>query len=121
MDIVDDIIKPFLPKSAPHLVHIPKIFFITNSLSYRSTVYRQDLDNQPPSFPDDDDDNYCIAYHLSLKRFDQQILWLNTITDALLSGKTVQDVIENSRSILDKNRERLYTFCCLKDNLVLRQ
>ena len=115
LDIVDDIIKPFLPKSAPHLVHIPKLFFISNSL-----VYRKDLDNQPPSFPDDDDANYCIAYHLSVAPFDEQ-RWLKTITDALLSGETVQDVIENSRSSIDKNFERLYTFCCLKDKLVLRQ
>ena len=40
---VDDIICPFLPRSAPHLQHIPKLFFITAV---------GDPDATPPHFPD---------------------------------------------------------------------
>ena len=113
LDIVDDIIKRFLPKSAPHLTHIPKLFFV-------SSLFRcKDLDTQPPSFPDDDDANYCIAYHLTKRRSDQQI-WMENVTDLLRSGKKVQDVIVSLHSLLDKDSECLYTFCCLKDELVLK-
>ena len=112
VDIVDDIIKPFLPKSAPHLAHISKLFFIS------SCSYHKDLDTQPPSFPDDDDANYCIAYHLAQWSSDQQI-WMDFILDCLRSGKTVQDVIEDSRSHLEKHEECLYYFSCLKDKLIL--
>ena len=101
VDIVDDIIKPFLPKSAPHLAHIPKLFFIS------SWSHHKDLDTQPPSFPDDKDANYCIAYHLTQWSSDQQI-WMNFISDCLHPGKTVQDVIEDSRSHLEKHEECLY-------------
>ena len=110
VDIVDDIIKPFLPKSAPHLAHIPKLFFIS------CCSHHKDLDTQPPSFPDDKDANYCIAYHLA-QRIADTWKWIYTITDCLRSNMTVQDVIEDSRS--DKHNERLYTFSCLKDKLVL--
>ena len=112
VDIVDDIIKPFLPKSSPHLAHIPKLFFIS------SRVGHKDLDTQPPSFPDDDDANYCIAYHLT-RAVDDLWKWRHTIELGLHPGKTVQDVIEDSRSHLDKDNERLYTFSCLKGKLIL--
>ena len=112
MDIVVDIIKPFLPKLAPHLAHISKLFFVS------STFHHEDLDTQPPSFPDEDDANYCIAYHLSQWRSDQRI-WMRSMADGLCSGRIVQDVIEETRSHLDKDNEQLYTFSCLKDKLVL--
>ena len=114
VDIVDDIIKPFLPKSAPHLAHIPKLFFIN------SWVDHKDLDTQPPSFPDDKDANYCIAYHLGRETITVDVQeWMRTIARGLRSNMTVQDVIEDSRSYLDKHNERLYTFSCLKDKLIL--
>ena len=113
VDIVDDIIKPFLPKSAPHLAHIPKLFFIN------SWVDHKDLDTQPPSFPDDDDGNYCIAYHLAQSGRADQEIWMDTIANGLLSGKTVQYVIESSQLLLHKNNERLCYFSSLKDKLVL--
>ena len=112
VDIVDDIIKPFLPKSAPHLAHIPKLFFIS------SWSHHKDLDTQPPSFPDDDDANYCIACHLSGEVGDSW-KWMYTTARGLRSSKTVQDVIEDSRSHLDKHNERLHTFSCLKEKLIL--
>ena len=56
MKIVDDLIQPFLPQLAPHLQHIPKLFFITAI---------GDPDAPPPRFPDDPDGNYCVAYHLA--------------------------------------------------------
>ena len=112
VDIVDDIIKPFLPKSAPHLVHIPKLFFIS------SWFLRKDLDTQPPSFPDDDDANYCIAYHLA-REVGAVSKWMDTIADGLSSNMTVQDVIEDSRSHIDKHKECLHYFSCLKDKLIL--
>ena len=114
VDIVDDIIKPFLPKSAPYLAHIPKLFFIS------SWFYHEDLDTQPPSFPDDDDANYCIACHLSGEVGDSW-KWMYTTARGLRSSKTVQDVIEDSRSHLDKHNERLFTFSCLKEKLILRK
>ena len=112
VDIVDDIIKPFLPKSAPHLAHIPKLFFVN------SWFHHEDLDTQPPSFPDDDDANYCIAYHLAREMGDLR-RWMDTIARSLRSNMTVQDVIEDSRSHLVKHNERLYTCSCLKDKLIL--
>ena len=45
-NIVDDLIQPFLPQLAPHLQHIPKLFFIT-AVGYP--------DATPPHFPDDPD------------------------------------------------------------------
>ena len=112
VDIVDDIIKPFLPKSAPHLAHIPKLFFIS------SWSHHKDLDTQPPSFPDNDDANYCIAYHLTREVGDSWE-WMHTIVRGLRWNMTVQDVIEESRSHLNKHNKRLYTFSCLKDKLIL--
>ena len=56
VDVIDDIIRPFLPQSAPHLQHIPKLFFITAE---------GDPDATPLHFPDDPDGNYCIAYHVN--------------------------------------------------------
>ena len=113
VDIVDDIIKPFLPKSAPHLAHIPKLFFISSWVDHKG------LDTQPPSFPDDDDGNYCIAYHLAQSGRADQEIWMDTIANGLLSGKTVQYVIENSQLLLHKNNERLCYFSSLKDKLIL--
>ena len=46
VDIVDDIIKPFLPQSAPHLVNIPKLFFIGSVISI---ICRHQY--RPPPFP----------------------------------------------------------------------
>ena len=79
VDIVDDIIKPFLPKSAPHLAHIPKLFFIG------SWSHHKDLDTQPQlSFPDDYDKygNYCVTYHLVREVGDLRI-WMDTIAHGL--------------------------------------
>ena len=100
MDIIRDIIVPFLPKSAPHLAHTPKVFFVS------SKVGSKDLDTQPPSFPDNDDANYCITYHVAKASAYQQE-WIDSIADGLLSQteKTVQDVIESLRK---KNDECLY-------------
>ena len=57
VDVVDDIIQPFLiPQSAPHLQHIPKLFFITA---------KGDPDALPPHFPNDPDGNYCVARHVT--------------------------------------------------------
>ena len=114
-DIVDDIIKPFLPLSAPHLVHIPKIFFISSEFG------RQYLATQPPLFPGDCDANYLIAYHQTSSRADMSI-WMQHITDNLLTGQSVQEVVEKSRSCLDHDIERLHYFSSLKDsNLVIRK
>ena len=112
VDIVVDIIKPFMPKSAPHLAHIPKLFFIS------SWVDHKDLDTKPPPFPDDYDADYCIAYHLAPDKAGSWE-WMYTITRNLHSSKTVQDVIEDSRSHLEKHNECLHTLYCLKDKLVL--
>ena len=115
VDIVEDIIKPFLPQSAPHLVHIPKLFFIT------SYCRRKELDTQPPLFPDDPDANYCIAYHMVTHPYYTDIWWQH-IVHKLTAGQSVQEIIENSRSSLHHHHERLHYFSSLKDsNLVLRK
>ena len=123
-DTVEEIIKPFLPQSAPHLVHIPKVFFISYYCS------RQELHTQPPLFPDDPDANYCIAYHLKAypDAYGMRVYptatdsWMRLITDNLLAGQSVQETIQISRSSLDQEVECLHYFSSLKDsNLVLRK
>ena len=114
VNIVDDIIHPFLPQSAPHLQHIPKLFFITA----RNLAY---LHVPPPRFPEDPDGNYCIVYHV-VDRVNLMPKWAESIMDELfLHGMTVQEAIERSRSHLNKDEESLYYFTCLKQNLVLKK
>ena len=112
MSIVDDIIGPFLPQSAPHLQHIPKVFFIT---AY--TVW-ENPHAPPPHFPDDPDGNYCVAYCI---RSINTVKWAYYITDKLFldSGVTVQEAIERSRFLLSEAWECLHYFTCLKNKLVL--
>ena len=114
LDIVDDIIKPFLPQSAPHLLHIPKLFFISTW---------GDLNAPPLHFPDDPDGNYCVAYHNIMGMPSDMKKWADHITDHLfLPGATVQEVIENSKKshlVIDKNW--LHYFTSLKNKLVLRK
>ena len=110
VDIVDDIIKPFLPQSAPHLVHIPKLFFISSS-SRRLLL------------PDDKDGNYLIAHCVT----DDVDDWLSHIARRIChSNQSVQDIVEQSRSPLllfhpAFGIEHLEVYCCLKDDLVLRK
>ena len=108
VNIVDDIIQPFLPHSAPHLQHIPKLFFIT----------AMHPPSPPPQFPEDPDGNYCIAY-LMTDSYNLTYRWSQHITNIFLPGMTVQGAIENSRSHLNEDRERLHYFISLKKNLVL--
>ena len=112
VNIVDDIIQPFLPQSAPHLQHIPKLFFITAA---------GDPDATPPHFPDDPDGNYCAAYHMTGK-LSCMHKWAEYISDNLfLPGMTVQEAIENSKSHLEKGKECLHYFTCLQNKaLVLK-
>ena len=112
MRIVDDIIRPFLPQLAPHLQHIPKLFFIT-ALGYP--------DATPPHFPDDPDGNYCAAYYVTYKpRYMRK--WAEYISDNLfLRGMTVQEAIESSKYHLVKDNEYLHYFTCLQNkSLVLK-
>ena len=60
VNIVDDIIQPFLPHSAPHLQHIPKLFFI-NIIGWHLEFSQIAL----PQFPEDPDGKYCIVYHVA--------------------------------------------------------
>ena len=107
--IVNDIINPFLPQSAPHLQHIPKLFFISAMGG---------LIAPPPRFPDDPHGNYCVVYHASLV---YEFKWVDHIADHLfLPGATVQEVIDNSKSHLVEGEE-LHYFANLKNKLVLRK
>ena len=112
VNIVDDIIQPFLPQSAPHLQHIPKLFFITAE---------GNPDAAPPHFPDDPDGNYCAAYRMT-NRPSCMHKWVEHISGNLfLPGMTVQETIENSRSHLEKGKECLHYFTCLQNkSLVLK-
>ena len=112
MRIVDDIIQPFLPQSAPHLQNIPKLFFITARGNPRAP---------PPHFPDDPDGNYCAAYHMTQGLICMQ-KWTKYISDSLFfPGMTVQEAIENSKSHLEKGKECLHYFTCLQNkSLVLK-
>ena len=113
VDIIDDIIQPFLPQSAPHLQHIPKLFFIT-------AWHPVGPHAPPPRFPEDPNGNYCIAYHVA-DTIGLMMKWPEDITNDLFSpGMTVQGTIEKSiGSHLNKDKESLYYFTCLKKNLVL--
>ena len=114
VNIVDDIIQPFLPQSAPHLQHIPKLFFIT-------AWHPVGPDAPPPRFPEDPDGNYCIAYHMA-GTFALMRKWAEDVTkDLIIPGMTVQGVIKKSMSHINKDEERLYYFTCLKKNLVLKK
>ena len=113
LDIVDDIIKPFLPRSAPHLQHIPKVFFISAKGFRRAP---------PPHFPDDPDGNYCVTYHVTNEP-SYMDKWAHHISDHLFlqtPGMSVQQVIENSRSHLNEVKEHLHYFTCLKNKIVLK-
>ena len=107
INIVDDIIQPFLPQSAPHLQHVPKLFFITAQCLVDSHA-------PLPRFPEGPDGNYCIVYHVANTRA-LMIKWVDDITDDLfIRGMTVQGAIEKSRSHLKKDEENLYYFTYLK-------
>ena len=108
VNIVDDIIKPFLPQSAPHLMNIPKLFFIS-SFSMRPS---QDT----PLFPDDTDSNYCVAYCCApLSQFAlSSRSWFQYIIKHLLSGISVEEVVENSRPIAERYG-RLHYLSCLSN------
>ena len=109
VNIVDDIIQPFLPHSAPHLQHIPKLFFITAWDDYPLTA---------SPLLEDPDGNYCIAYHMADDPH-LSLIWAKYITDELfLSGMTVQEAIDNSRSHLIEHREHLYYFTSMKKNVI---
>ena len=111
LDIIDDIIKPFLPQSAPHLLHIPKLFFISTW---------GDLNPPPLHFPDDPDGNYCVVYHSIVGMSSDMNKWADHITDHLfLPGATVQEVIEKSHLV--EEDYWLHYFTSLKNKLVLRK
>ena len=110
LDMVDDIIKPFLPQSAPHLQHIPKLFFINA---------KGDPNSPPPNFPNNPNDNYCVAYH---KYLGHRRMWKKEIADHLfLPGMSVQEVIESSTSQFDEDKECLHYLNCLKNELFLKK
>ena len=112
LHIVDDIIKPFLPQSAPHLQHIPKLFIIT-------ACTLEDPHAQPPNFPDDPDGNYCVAYHVA-SSFNCMHHWAEYITDYLFRPNTsVQETIENYKPTRERTVEHLHYFSSLKSKLVL--
>ena len=117
VDIVDDIIKPFLPQSAPHLVHIPKLFFISSRSMGPIPASPERL-----LLPDDKDGNYLIA-HCVTDDVDHD--WLSHIAFWMCcSYQSVQDIVEQSRSrsLFDPllGNEHLQVYCCLKDDLVLK-
>ena len=122
VNVVDDIIQPFLPQSAPHLRQIPKLFFIT-ALSLQKVYLRPH--DPPPQFPEDSDGNYCVVYHsIVTNSLSSNLMrkWVQCITDDLfVHAMTVQGAIEKSRSHLDQHRESLHYFTCLKNNLVLKK
>ena len=105
VDIVDDIIKPFLPQSASHLMNIPKLFFI-------SAVPRLHRDIGPPLYPDDHDSNYCVAYCESLSP--SPYSWFRCIIENLLLGISVKEVVETSKPTCTADRH-LHYFSCLKN------
>ena len=115
VDIIDDIIQPFLPQSAPHLQHIPKLFFII-------ALHPVDPHVPPPQFPEDPDGNYCIIYHvIGMRTLVRD--WAEDITNRLIiRGMTVQEAIEKSRfHLINEDEGSLYYFTCLKKNLVLKK
>ena len=119
VDIVDDIIKPFLPQSAPHLVHIPKFFFIcsiiVDSLSSKSLL-----------LPDDHNGNYLIAHYVTQSTIPPS--WLQYVARCLSRrGESVQDTIEESRYAIQEDYKIqvdygwLHVYSCLEDRLILRK
>ena len=114
-DIYQEIIKPFLPPSAPHLLHIPKLFFIS--------VDREQY-HSPVTFPDDPNGNYFVVYH-ETESLDQMLAWKSIVDDVFRLGMSAQDLIESSRSYMNlhgyKNKERLHHFACLKNKFVLKK
>ena len=110
--IVDDIIKLFLPQSAPHLQHIPKLFFVA---CFKRVL--AEPESQPLLFPTDPDANYRVAYYAGYDDRSQRE-WAGYITRHLSSSMPVQDIIENSRSLFDKEHKCLHSFSCLKHKLV---
>ena len=120
VDIVDDIIKPFLPQSAPHLVHIPKLFFISSmSMGLFAASSRRLL------LPADEDGNYLIA-HCVTHDVDG---WLSHIAQCICHrNQSVRDIVEPSQFLYEEllfdpvlSNENLQVYCCLKDDLVLRK
>ena len=108
VDIIEDIIKPFLPQSAPHLINIPKLFFIG---SHHVPVRHH---TKLPPFPDDPDSNYCVALYSQTSSEHEVYTWFEHITKHLLSGLPVQEVIEKSRHLIDLHGH-LHYFSRLKD------
>jgi DNA polymerase elongation subunit (family B) len=114
VDIYQDVIKPFLPESAPHLQQVPKLFFIS--------VDREQY-NQPVTFPDDSNGNYFVVYH-ETESLEQMLTWKATVDDVFCLGKSAQELIEKSKSYMHlhgyKNKERLHYFSCLKNNFTVK-
>ena len=111
VNIVDDIIKPFLPQSAPHLQHIPKLFFISLNVS-------SCLATKPPHFPHDRNGNFYVAYHTCHPYYMGEWMW--HIADHLFRfGVSVQEVVESSRSFLYQGHEYLHYLSYLEGKLVL--
>ena len=115
IDVYQDIIKPFLPPSAPHLQQIPKLFFIS--------VDREQY-NTPVTFPGDPNGNYFVVYH-ETESLDQMLTWKTIVDDVFRLGMSAQELIENSRSYMHlhgyKNKERLHYFTCLKNKSILKK
>ena len=114
INIIDHIIKPFLPQSAPHLAHFQKLFFI----SCDAFPFGEHFDTQPPPFPTDPDANYCVAYLVAHNR-STLVGWTNYIIESLLSGIPLQDIVESSRAHFGKKDGYLHFFSCLQDKLEL--
>ena len=113
VNVVNDIIQPFLPQSAPHLQHIPKLFFIIAWDSPSPVL--------PPQLADDPDGNYCVAYFVT-KSYIRVKVWIHHIIKNLfLPSTTVSEAVENSRFFIDKDEEYLYYFTCLKNKVVLKK
>lgn len=112
VDIFQDIICPFL---APHLQHIPKLFFISVD---REQIY------QPVTFPDDSNGNYYVFYH-ETEFLEQMLTWKAIVDDVFRLGKSAKELAEESKSYMSrygyKNKERVHYFSCLKNNFVLKK
>ena len=112
VDIYQDIIKPFL---APHLQHIPKLFFIS--------VDREQY-NRPVIFPDDSNGNYFVVYH-ETESLEQMLTWKAIVDDVFCLGKSTQELVEKSKSYMHlygyKDKERLHYFTCLKNKFIVKK
>ena len=109
VSIVDDIIKPFLPQSAPHLIHIPKLFFISSYQPYQS-YHLTSL----PEYPTNPDDNYFVAYHTSHDSYDQ---WMYKVVCNLSSSELSVDSIHQLIGTLRGSTDA-QTISCLKHSVV---